>query len=62
MSKNFHELDKIKRHLRMADIKLGMGNIKECKAEVTAANKLLTQVEKDRNGKHDEKSQSSREG
>lgn len=62
MSKNFHELDQAKRHLRMAEIKLGMGEIKECKAEITAANKLLTQVEKDRNGKYDEKSQSSREG
>lgn len=62
MSKNFHELDQAKRHLRMAEIKLGMGEIKECKAEITAANKLLTQVEKDRNGKRDEKSQSSREG
>lgn len=51
MSKHFHELDQAKRHLRMAEIKLGMGEIKECKAEITAANKLLTQVEKDRNAK-----------
>lgn len=62
MSKNFHELDKIKRHLRMAEIKLGMGAIKECKQEVAAANKLLGQVEKDRNGKHDKASEPSWEG
>ena len=53
MSKNFHEIDKAKSHIRMADIKLGMGDWKESKAELNAALKLLTKVEKEKNGKHD---------
>lgn len=62
MSKNFHELDKVKRHIRMADLKLSIGEWKECKAELSAATKLLTQVEKEQNGKHDQTSEPSREG
>ena len=62
MSKNFHEIDRAKRHIRMADIQIGSGEIKKCKAELNAALKLLNQVEKARNGKHDETSESSGEG
>jgi len=62
MSKNFHELDKVKRHIRMADLQLSIGKWKECKAELSAANKLLTQVEKEQNGKHEQASEPSREG
>lgn len=62
MSKNFHELDKVKRHIRMADLQLSIGKWKECKAELSAANKLLTQVEKEQNGKHDKASEPGGEG
>jgi hypothetical protein len=62
MSKHFHELDQVKRHLRMADIKLSMENLKECKAEITAASKILTALEKGKNGKHEQASEPSREG
>jgi len=62
MSKNFHEMDRIKRHVRMADIKLGMGDCKECKAELNAAIKLLNFIEKSKNGKHEQADESSREG
>jgi len=51
MSKNFHELDKIKRHIRMADLKLSIGHNKECKAELNAAVKLLNAIEKPKNDK-----------
>lgn len=61
MSKNFHEIDRAKRHIRMADIKLGMGDWKESKAELNAALKLLNQVEKEKNGKHDKASEPSGE-
>ena len=60
MSKNFHELDKVKRHIRMADLKLSIGENKECKAELNAAVKLLNAVEKAKNGKHDETDQPGR--
>lgn len=53
MSKHFHEIDQSKRHIRMADIKLQMGDLKECKQELNAAIKLINSVEKANNGKHD---------
>lgn len=62
MSKHFHELDRIKRHLRMAELKLSMEKLKECKAEITAASKLLNELEKIKNGKHEQKNEPSREG
>ena len=62
MSKFFHEIDSIKRHIRMADIKLDMKEWKQCKAELNAAVKILTKTEKDINGKHDQENEPSREG
>lgn len=62
MSKYFHELDAIKRHLRMAELKLSMENLKECKVEINAASKLITQLEKTKNGKHEQESEPGREG
>jgi len=59
MSKNFHDLDKIKRHLRMADLKLSMENLKECKAEIESAVSIIDMLEK-ANGKHDETPKPSR--
>lgn len=60
MSKFFHEIDTIKRHIRMADIKLSMKEWKECKAELNAAIKLLSKTEKDVNGKYEQESESGR--
>lgn len=60
MSKFFHEIDTIKRHIRMADIKLGMKEWKECKAELNAAMKLLSKTEKDSNGKYEQESEPGR--
>ena len=60
MSKFFHEIDTIKRHIRMAEIKLGMKEWKECKAELNAAIKLLSKTEKDSNGKHEQESEPGR--
>lgn len=60
MSKFFHEIDEIKRHIRMADIKLSMKDWKECKAELNAAVRLLSKTEKTANGKHEQESESGR--
>jgi biotin-(acetyl-CoA carboxylase) ligase len=60
MSKFFHEIDEIKRHIRMADIKLSMKDWKECKAELNAAVRLLGKTEKTANGKHEQESESGR--
>lgn len=60
MSKFFHEIDEIKRHIRMADIKLSMKDWKECKAELNAAIRVLSKTEKVANGKHEQENESSR--
>ncbi len=62
MSKYFEESEAIKRHIRMADIKLSMREWKQCKAELNAALKIVTKTEKDINGKHEQASEPSREG
>lgn len=60
MSKFFHEIDEIKRHIRMADIKLSMKDWKECKAELNSAVRLLSKTEKVANGKHEQENESGR--
>ena len=66
MSKNFHEIEQLRKILRVADINITDKDFPQAKSALSMAVKLLNQITmsktgKESNGKYDKKAEPSRQ-